>query len=146
MGTAFTERLLGAGYPVKVYNRTRSKADRLLARGAQWSDNPVAECERVVFSLYTTQVVEEVLRTMATGLRTGQVLLDTSTSDPRQAYQLGSRLADRGVHLLEAPFSGSSEQTRQGEATAIVAGDRPTFDACGDLFDLLAAKTYFVGE
>ena len=42
MGTAFTERLLEAGFSVWVYNRTREKADPLLALGARWSDNPLA--------------------------------------------------------------------------------------------------------
>ena len=43
MGTAFTERLLAAGYPVYVYNRTRTKAEPLLQLGAQWSDRPLAQ-------------------------------------------------------------------------------------------------------
>ena len=41
-GTALAERLLADGFPVVVYNRTRAKADPLLARGAKWSDNPLA--------------------------------------------------------------------------------------------------------
>ena len=61
MGTAFTERLLEAGYAVNVYNRTRSKAEPLLALGAKWSDNPLVECERVIFSVFPTQDVVEVL-------------------------------------------------------------------------------------
>ena len=43
-GTALVERLLADEYPVRVYNRTRGKTDPLLARGAKWSDNPLAEC------------------------------------------------------------------------------------------------------
>ncbi|MHB9007044.1 MAG: NAD(P)-binding domain-containing protein, partial [Limisphaerales bacterium] len=42
MGTALTERLLDHHYRVAVWNRTRAKAAPLLARGAVWSDNPVA--------------------------------------------------------------------------------------------------------
>ena len=64
MGTALAERLLGAGYPLRVQNRTRAKADPLLAQGAVWSDYPPAECDRVIFSLYTTSQVEQVLAAM----------------------------------------------------------------------------------
>jgi 3-hydroxyisobutyrate dehydrogenase-like beta-hydroxyacid dehydrogenase len=46
---------------------------------------------------------------------------------------------------LDAPFSGSSEQTRRGEAIAIVGGLQEAFDACRDLFDCCAAKTIYVG-
>ena len=48
MGTALTERLLAAGFGAAVYNRTRAKADPLLERGAKWSDNPLAQCDRVL--------------------------------------------------------------------------------------------------
>ena len=146
MGTAFTERLLEAGYAVKVYNRTRSKAEPLLALGAKWSDNPLVECERVIFSVFTTQDVVEVLEGMKSALRPGQILLDTSTSQPGQAASLGQRLQADGVDLLEAPFSGSSQQTRQGKATAIVAGKRSVFEACDDLLPCLAAQTFYVGS
>jgi 3-hydroxyisobutyrate dehydrogenase-like beta-hydroxyacid dehydrogenase len=145
MGSALAERLLAADYPVVVYNRTRSKADPLLARGAQWSDNPLVVCDRIVISLYTTDIVEQMLLQLESGLRSGQILLDTTTGDPRQTAALGQRLAKRGVHYLDAPFSGSSAQTRRGEATAIVAGGQQALDACRDLLDCLAAKTFYVG-
>jgi 3-hydroxyisobutyrate dehydrogenase-like beta-hydroxyacid dehydrogenase len=145
-GTALAERLLADGYPVLVHNRTRSKADPLLERGAKWSDNPLAECDRIVFSLFTTEQVEQVLEQMNSGLRSGQILLDTSTSDPLQTAALGTRLAERGIEYLEAPFSGSSEQARRREATALVAGRVAAFAACDDLWKCLAAKTFHVGS
>jgi 3-hydroxyisobutyrate dehydrogenase-like beta-hydroxyacid dehydrogenase len=145
MGTALAERLLGAGYPLRVQNRTRSKAEPLMARGAVWSDNPLADCDRVVFSLYTTNQVEQVLEKMEAGLRDGLIVLDTSTSDPRQTAALGTRLASRNVLYLEAPFSGSSEQTRRGDATALVGGPEEAYRACQDLFESLAARTFYVG-
>lgn len=145
MGTALTERLLEHGYRVAVWNRTREKADSLLTRGAQWSDNPLAQCERVIISLYTTEVVEAVLAELDAGLHAGQIILDTTTGEPEQTAALGARLATHGVQYLDAPISGSSEQTRRGEATVIVGGDRPAFEACADLWRVMAAKTFHVG-
>ena len=145
MGTALTERLLGAGFGVTVYNRTRSKADSLLALGAQWSDNPLAECDRVLISLYTTETVEEVLAQFDGEPLPGQILLDTTTGDPQQTAALGARLARRGVLYLDAPISGSSEQTRRGEVTTVVGGDRNAFDECRDLFESFSEKTFHVG-
>jgi 3-hydroxyisobutyrate dehydrogenase-like beta-hydroxyacid dehydrogenase len=145
-GTALTERLLADGFPVWVHNRTREKANPLLSRGAQWSDNPFMECRRVIFSVYTTQQVVEVLEQLNAGLQPGQIIVDTSTSDPQHTAALGKRLADRGIKYLEAPFSGSSEQTRNHQSTALVAGEKSIFDACSDLWDCLAAKTFYVGS
>jgi len=145
MGTALTERLIEAGYTVWVHNRTREKAEPLLARGARWADNPLAICDRVLISLYTTDTVEEVLGRLMDGLRPGQILIDTTTGAPEQTARLGARLAERGVQYLDAPISGSSEQTRRGEATAIVGGPRQAFEACRDLLDCCVRETIFAG-
>jgi 3-hydroxyisobutyrate dehydrogenase-like beta-hydroxyacid dehydrogenase len=93
MGTALTERLLEHGYGVAVWNRTREKAAPLLARGAVWSENPLAACQRVIISLYTSDVVAEVLRRMEAGFQPGQLILDTTTGEPEQTAALGGRLA-----------------------------------------------------
>lgn len=145
MGTAFTERLLEHGYRVLIWNRTREKAEPLIVRGAEWSDNPLAACERVIISLYTSDVVEAVLEQMRDGLRAGQIVLDTTTGEPSQTAALGARLAASGVRYLDAPISGSSEQTRRGEATVIVGGEREAFEACSDLWPVLGKKVFHVG-
>ncbi|MFA6562542.1 MAG: NAD(P)-dependent oxidoreductase [Verrucomicrobiia bacterium] len=145
MGTALTERLLEHGYRVLVWNRTREKAAPLIARGAEWNDNPLAACDRVIISLYTSDVVEAVLEQMRDGLRAGQIVLDTTTGEPAQTAALGKRLAANGVRYLDAPISGSSEQTRRGEATVIVGGEREAFEACSDLWPVLGQKVFHVG-
>lgn len=145
MGNAIGERLLSCGYPVVVYNRTRDKASALEELGAVWSDRPLEVCDRVIISLYTTQVVESVLRKMDRDLQPGKVLVDTTTGDPQRTAALGASLAKRGVKYLEAPISGSSEQTRRHLSTAMVAGSKEDMDECRDLLDCVAAKTFFVG-
>ncbi|MCI0334062.1 MAG: NAD(P)-dependent oxidoreductase [Planctomycetes bacterium] len=144
-GTALAERLLADGFPVVVYNRTRANADPLLARGAVWSDNPLVSCQRVIFSLFTSDQVEQVFERMNSQPLAGRIVVDTSTSDPQLTVAVGERLSRSGVRYLEAPFSGSSEQTRNRQSTALVSGDRAVFNACSDLWDCLAAKTFYVG-
>ncbi len=145
MGAAICDRLLADGYSLIVYNRTREKADQYLHAGAKWSENPLLECERVIVSLYSTEVVESVLRQMDSGLAPGKIIIDTTTGDPQRTVDLGARLAARGVEYLEVPISGSSEQTRQHKSTALVAGNPQAFASCRDLLDCIAAKTFFVG-
>jgi len=145
MGTAFTARLLESGYTVWVQNRTREKADPLVALGARWADNPLAVCQRVIISLYTTNTVEAVLEQLDDALRPEQILIDTTTGNPTQTAALGERLNARGISYLDAPFSGSSEQTRRGEATAIAGGPLVAYQQCRDLFDCLAKTTIYAG-
>lgn len=145
MGTAITERLLENGYAVSVWNRSRSKADSLLSKGAVWSDHPLAECKRVIVSLYTSEIVAEVIEHMSSGLHDGQFIIDITTGKPSDAVTLAHRLAERGVHYLDAPISGSSVQTRHGEATVLVGGVKSDFDACADLWSILGGKTFYIG-
>jgi 3-hydroxyisobutyrate dehydrogenase-like beta-hydroxyacid dehydrogenase len=145
LGTALAERLLEAGYEVAVWNRTREKADGLLAQGAKWADNPFESCEQVLVSLYTTEVVEEVLGAMEAAMRPGQVIVDTTTGDPVLTPALGARLAARGVCYLETPVSGSSAQARQGDVLVIVAGDRQGFDQAKRLLDAVSERHEYVG-
>lgn len=144
-GTAIVDRLLADKFPVHVFNRTREKAEPLLERGAIWTDNPFKNCERVIFCVYTSEQVAQLFEGMRQGATSPRIVIDTSTSDPQHTQVLGDKLAAHGFKYLEAPFSGSSEQTRNHQSTAIVAGDQGTFADCGDLWYCLAAKTYFVG-
>jgi 2-hydroxy-3-oxopropionate reductase len=145
MGTAFAERFVEHGYHVAVWNRTREKSFPLVARGAQWSDNPLADCQRVIISLYTTDVVEAVLAELYAGLQEDQILIDTTTGESVRTAALGARLAARGVRYLDAPVSGSSLQTRAGEATVMVGSDNATFAACADLWQVMGRKVFHVG-
>jgi 3-hydroxyisobutyrate dehydrogenase-like beta-hydroxyacid dehydrogenase len=145
MGTALAERLLDHGFRVAVWNRTRAKADPLLARGAEWTDDPFARCPRVLISLYSSDVVEEVLDRFADSLRPGHLLVDTTTGDPNRTVALAARLKSRAVRYLEAPISGSSEQTRRGEATVLVGADPADFQAGADLWPILGRRVFHVG-
>lgn len=145
LGAALCERLLGAGFDVRVWNRSRDKEEPLIALGARRSENPLAECDRVVVCLYTSAIVGEVMGAMQSGLRAGQVVIDTTTGDPAETIALGESLAARGVDYLESPIAASSEQTRQGQALAIVAGRDAAFAASQDIFAAIAGKTLHVG-
>jgi 3-hydroxyisobutyrate dehydrogenase-like beta-hydroxyacid dehydrogenase len=145
MGTAIADRLLEHGYRVHVWNRTRDKASRFLDRGASWSDNPIADCDRVIISLYSSDVVAQVLEQMQPGFRPGQLLIDTTTGDPEACLALGEKLDAMGVRYLDAPISGSSEQTRRGEATVLVGGDAGDFAEGLDLWKVLGKRVFHVG-
>ena len=145
MGTAIVERLLEYQFVPYVWNRTREKAEPLVDRGAVWSDNPLADCDRVIVSLYSSDVVEAVLQRLKNSLRNGQIVIDTTTGDPEQSVIWEQRLAESGASYLDSPISGSSEQTRRGEATVIVSGQQRAFDACHDLWPVLGKNVFYVG-
>ena len=145
MGTAIVDRLLEHQFVPYIWNRTPEKAEPLVERGAVWSDNPIADCDRVIVSLYSSEVVESVLQRLKGSLRQGQIVIDTTTGNPEQSVIWAQRLADVGVSYLDAPISGSSELTRRGDATVIVGGQQKAFDACHDLWPVLGKNVFYVG-
>ena len=144
MGTALTERLLQAGYTVWVHNRTREKAQPLVALGAHWSDNPLAVCDRVLISLYTTDTVEEMLERLGDGLRASQILIDTTTGEPEQTapWEPGWRLAGCSTWTPRSRVPASRRARRSDCNRRRTA---QAFDACDDLFRCCVAKTLYAG-
>lgn len=145
MGTALTERLLELGQRPVIWNRTRDKAEPLVARGACWSDRPFT-CDRVIISLFSSDVVAEVLTAHAADLHPGQILIDTTTGNPEHSEVWATRLHARGVTYLDAPISGSSEVTRRGEATVMVSGDHKAYERCESLWPILGRQIFYVGK
>ena len=144
MGTAIGRRLIEAGYSVMVWNRTRDRADALIGAGAVWNDSLVEKADRILLALYDSAAVEEVIERFAAQWRPGAIVIDTTTGDPGRLPGIVERLGRFQVHYLEAPVSGSSEQTRRGEATILVGGDRQIAHRCDDLWKLLAKTVFFL--
>ncbi len=124
----------------------QTKPTNSFPRGARWSDHPLRESNRVIISLYSSQVVSSVLQSMWNDLHSGLVVVDTTTGEPDDAVRMARDLAACDVSYLEAPISGSSEQTRRGEATVLVGGSLETFQQLDSLWRILGKRVFHVGE
>jgi len=134
MGSRITRRLLAAGHTVIGHNRTRAKADWLIAEGMAWAASPraVAEVAEVTFSMVTgTAALEAITRGpdgVVAGLGPGKVYLDMSTASPKASQELAGLVAERGAAMLDAPVSGSVVTLEEGRLSIMVGGDRDVFD------------------
>jgi 3-hydroxyisobutyrate dehydrogenase-like beta-hydroxyacid dehydrogenase len=149
LGSALAERFLGASYLVLGYDIDASRCDALEQMGGRAASDHAevaASCDRVVLSLLTTDVVEDVLACMDAALRPGQIIVDTTTGEPERSAAIGARLAERGVEYLDATVSGSSAQARAGEVIVMAGGRRDTFEVCEDIFACFARQWFHVGE
>ena len=130
MGAPIAERLRAAGYPLVVHNRTREKAESLLATGVPWAftarDVGRAATGAVVFTALTdARAVEKVLygrQGLVRGLRPGALVVDLSTIAPAQSRGFAERLLTDGIHFVDAPLGGSVEAARNGRLLAFVGG------------------------
>lgn len=128
MGSRQVRRLLGAGYDVTVWNRTRAKAEPLVADGATVADTAaaaVADADIVITMLENGPVVSDLLtgQGVTEAMRPGSILIDMSSIKPAEAREHARVLAERGVSHLDAPVSGGTVGAEQG-TLAIMAGGR----------------------
>ena len=134
MGSRITRRLLAAGHTVIGHNRTRAKAEWLIAEGMAWAASPraVAEVAEVTFSMVTgTAALEAITRGpdgVVAGLGPGKVYVDMSTASPKASQELAGLVAERGAAMLDAPVSGSVVTLEEGRLSIMVGGDRDVFD------------------
>jgi 3-hydroxyisobutyrate dehydrogenase-like beta-hydroxyacid dehydrogenase len=127
MGFPMGRRLCEAGYTVHVWNRTRTKAERLNPFGATVHDSPaqaVAQADIVITMLDHGGVVEDVLFNQGTtgGLHPGTLLVDMSSIKPVEARDHAARLSALQVDYLDAPVSGGTVGAEQGSLAIMVGG------------------------
>lgn len=141
MGTAMAGRLLAAGFPLLVWNRTPQRAEPLLAAGARSAadlDEFFASCDVVILLLSDDAAVDAV-----TGRGTdrfaarvaGRIVVHMGTTEPEHSQGLETEVRAAGGRYVEAPVSGSRVPAEQGQLVALLAG-RP--DAVAAVAPLLA--------
>jgi 3-hydroxyisobutyrate dehydrogenase len=135
MGASMCRHLMTAGFAATVFNRTRAKAEPLLAAGAAWADSPraVAEQCEVVFSIvgFPSDVREVMLGAdgALAGCRRGAILVDMTTSEPALAIEIAEAAAAKGVHAVDAPVSGGDIGAREARLSIMIGGDAAVVEA-----------------
>jgi 3-hydroxyisobutyrate dehydrogenase len=143
--------LLRAGFAATVFNRTRSKAEPLLAAGAAWAESPkaVAEASDVIFTIvgYPADVRQVILGPggVLEGCRSGEgdspifadakigtvpkIVVDMTTSEPSLAVEIAETAAKAGVCSLDAPVSGGDIGAREARLSIMIGGDADAVEA-----------------
>ena len=143
MGRHMCGHLMAKGFAATIYNRTRSRCDELLGRGAKWADSPraVAEASDVIFTIvgYPRDVREVVLGPAGTlaGAKPGAVLIDMTTSEPALAQEIAAEANKRGVFSVDAPVSGGDIGAREARLSIMVGGDKEVVEALTPCFEAL---------
>ncbi|MGR3994783.1 NAD(P)-dependent oxidoreductase [Pseudomonas sp. 1121_17] len=129
MGLPMCRRLLAAGYPLTVWNRSPHKCAELVAAGARLAASPAElsqYSDMVLLCLADTSVVHEVVfgeQGVAAGGRHGQLLVDLSSLEPSATRAMAAELAARcGMAWLDAPVSGGTAGATAGSLAIMVGG------------------------
>jgi 3-hydroxyisobutyrate dehydrogenase len=135
--------LLSAGYRVTVYNRTKARAEALLAKGAGWGATPqeVAKQSDVIFAIvgFPNDVREVFLgkEGALSGARPGSVLVDMTTSEPSLAVEIHQAAKAKGVHSVDAPVSGGDVGAREARLSIMIGGEKEVVDALSPCWNVM---------
>lgn len=134
MANSDAGHLQAAGWPLTVYNRTKAKADALIAKGAQWADTPraVAEASDVVFTIRLPprrgrSNSGRKWRT-ARPQAAGGIVCDMSTSSPMLAERIAAAAKKQGCEPLDAPVTGGDVGARDAKLSIFVGGDEAAYN------------------
>ena len=151
MGAAMAANLARAGFAVTAWNRTPGRAPELDELGIVRAGTP-AEAARATDALVVcvsdTPDVESVLfgpDGVAAGARQGQLVIDCSTISPSATRDFATRLAERGVALVDAPVSGGSEGAQKATLTIFCGGEAEAVERARPILEAMGRTITHVG-
>ena len=152
MGFPMAERLLKAGYSLKVWNRTRSKAEPLEKAGAILVDSPadLSGVDVLATMVSTGRDVEELYFGEVGVLSGGgvpKIFLDFSSIGVDQSAEIRSRLLEVGAQLVCCPVSGNGKCVKAGKLSAVASGPEDIFKQVEEIISKIAVMgVSYVGE
>jgi 3-hydroxyisobutyrate dehydrogenase len=153
MGLPMATRVLNAGYPLKVWNRTRDKAERLVSHGATVVEgrDRLRDAD-VVFTMLATgpDLIDVCFADgglVPTSGRGPGLIVDCSTIGLDESRIVRDRLAARGVEYLAAPVAGNPQCVVAGKLSSVVSGPKPAFDRVAPVIEAYAVHgVSYVGD
>jgi 3-hydroxyisobutyrate dehydrogenase len=129
MGHGMAGRYLGAGFDVAVWNRSKAKAEDLIARGARWATSPedaAIDADAVVTMVADDAASRAVWLTKdgaAATMKAGSIAIECSTVSHEHALDLARELRRRGLIYIDCPVTGLPDAAASGKLTLLVGAE-----------------------
>jgi 3-hydroxyisobutyrate dehydrogenase len=134
MGHGMAGRYLDAGFDVTVWNRSKAKAEDLIARGARWAASP-AEAADGADAVVTMVADDEASRTIwlgedgaASKMKAGSLAIECSTVSHQHALDMARELNGRGFIYIDCPVTGLPQAAAAGKLTLLVGAEPADLD------------------
>jgi len=151
MGAGMAARLLEAGHELTIYNRTRSREQPLLAKGARAAVD-IADASRAdaVFTMLADDIaLENVVygdRGMLAHLPSGAIHISASTISVALSERLTADHARLGQRFIAAPVFGRPEVAAAGRLFVVAAGASDAIERASPLFEAVGQRTFVISE
>ena len=153
MGSAMVGRLQDCNYQLTVLgNKDRTGLDQALARGALEAASGVdlaKQSEVIMLCMGTSDQVEERIlgeKGIISGLSSGKIIIDFGTSLPSSTKEIGSKIADTGAVILDAPLGRTPHHAKDGLLNIMASGDKDAFDAVRTILENLGENVFYLGD
>jgi L-threonate 2-dehydrogenase len=152
MGMGVARSLLRAGFAVHACDVRAHVLDAFAKEGGIACSSPAdmgGKCDVVVTVVVNAAQTEAVLfgeNGAVPAMKPGSVVLACATVSPQFAIDLGKRIGESGVHMLDAPLSGGAAKANSGEMTMMTSGPADAYAACEDVLNAIAGKVYRLGD
>jgi 3-hydroxyisobutyrate dehydrogenase len=148
MGAPMARNLAQAGIPVRVWNRTREKAESLsdVATVSEMVAEAVEDADVVITVLWDADTVAETMEQAKGHLAAGAIWLQQSTVGVEASDRLRDLAADLGVSYVDAPVLGTKKPAEDGALVVLASGPEEARDRARPVFDAIGSRTIAVGE
>jgi 3-hydroxyisobutyrate dehydrogenase len=135
MGHGMAGRYLDAGFAVAVWNRSKAKAEDLIARGARWASSPAdaADAADAVVTMVADDVASRAVwlgeNGAAATMKAGSLAIECSTVSHQHALDMARELRGRGLIYIDCPVTGLPQAAASGKLTLLVGADAADLDS-----------------
>lgn len=151
MGSGMARRVLGAGFPLTIFNRTVEKAASLVAEGARLAATPHEAAARadVIVSMVADDAASRSVwldeNGALAGASRGAVLIEASTLTPDWIVELAQAGTRQGCELLDAPVTGSKIHAASGELCFLVGGSGAALEKARPVLSVMSRAIVHIG-
>lgn len=152
MGKSVVRHLLKENYEVTIFTRTKSKATELIEDGAVWK-NTVAEATEHAQVIFTMVGYPEDVEQVYFGEKgvfevgkSGQVVVDMTTSSPALAKRIASQAIEQNMHAIDAPVSGGDVGAKNGTLSIMCGGDKEVFEKIAPILSVFGKDVVYQGD
>ena len=148
MGYEMAARLAKGGADLRVWNRTRAKAEPLAQYGAKIADRvaELAACEIVFCMVSAWKDVQQVMGELLAGKAQPRMVIECSSISLEGSAELRRMLEARGIEYLAAPVSGNAKVIKAGKLTFVVSGPKAAYEKARPYLDMMGTGSSYVGE
>ena len=151
MGVPMSKNLIKAGHDVTVWNRTKAKADPVLADGAKWADSAKAiteKCDIIITMVSDGPTLQAVVlgeNGVLEGLAAGKIVVDMSTVAPAESAVVNEAVEKKGCKFLRAPVTGSTVVAQNAMLGILCSGDKASYDKVLPVFEAMGKNQFYLG-